>query len=146
MTLCGRRAPGAAADSPRCPPGNSQREAPWPPARGHAARRPVSGEDCHRPGSTTSTDPGRGWTATSPLPRTAHGKSADRAGKTGRSLASPPAQSVSLLMPMSGLDIPFPHTYAFSIRSRWQLEKSGTKRGGVQVIVLSGMNQKMTMI
>ena len=47
----------AAADGPRCPPGNSQREAPWPPARGHAARRPVSGKDCRRPGSTTGTDP-----------------------------------------------------------------------------------------
>jgi hypothetical protein len=61
-------------------------------ARGHAARRPVSGKDCRRPGSTTGTDPGRGRTAPSPVPRTAHGKPADRAGKTGRSLASPPAQ------------------------------------------------------
>ena len=60
---------------------------------GHAARRPVSGKDCRRPGSTTGTDPGRGWTAPSPVPKTAHGKPADRAGKTGRSLASPPAQS-----------------------------------------------------
>jgi hypothetical protein len=38
MTLCGRSAPGAAADSPRCPSGNSQREAPWPLGTGaHAA-------------------------------------------------------------------------------------------------------------
>jgi hypothetical protein len=60
---------------------------------GHAARRPVSGTDCRRPGSTTGTDPGRGRTAPPPVPKTAHGKPADRAGKTGRSLASPPAQS-----------------------------------------------------
>ena len=84
----------AAADSPRRPPGNSQREAPWPPGTGgHARAGPVSGKDCRRPGSTTGTDPGRGWTAPSPVPKTAHGKPADRAGKTGRSLASPPLQS-----------------------------------------------------
>jgi hypothetical protein len=73
-------------------------------ARATPRAGPVSGTDCRRPGSTTGTDPGRGWTATSPVPKTAPGKPADRAGKTGRSLASPPAQPVSLLMPMSGLD------------------------------------------
>jgi len=63
---------------------------------------PVSGKDCRRPGSTTGTDPGRGRAAPPPVPETARGKPADRAGKTGRSLASPPA----LLLPMSGPDIP----------------------------------------
>ena len=79
---------------------------PGPPGTGHAARRSVSGKYCRPPGSTTGTDPGRGRTTTSPVPRTAHGKPADRAGKTGRSLAPPPAQPVSLLLPISGLDIP----------------------------------------
>ena len=71
---------------------------------GHRARGatprvgPVSGKDCRRPGSTTGTDPGRGWTAPSPVPKTAHGKPADRAGKTGRSLASPPAQPVARVL------------------------------------------------
>ena len=85
MTLCGRRAPGgAAADSPRCPPGTSQREAPWPLSTGgHATRGPVSGEDYRRPGSTTRTDPGRGRTATPPVPGTVRGERADRAGTTG---------------------------------------------------------------
>ena len=65
------------------------------PARGALATRarratphagPVSGKDCRRPGSTTGTDPGRGWATPSPVPRTACGKPADRAGKTGHSL------------------------------------------------------------
>ena len=59
---------------------------------GHAARRPGERQGLPRPGSTTGTDPGRGWTAPSPVPKTAHGKPADRAGKTGHSLASPSAQ------------------------------------------------------
>jgi hypothetical protein len=71
--------------------------------RGPMPRRPVSGKDCRRPGSTTGTDPGHSWIAPSPVPKTAHGKPAVRAGKTGRSLASRPAQSVPWcsLMPMT---------------------------------------------
>ena len=58
-------------------------------ARGHAARAgPVMRQGLPRPGSTTGTDPGPGRSATSPAPRTAHGKPADRAGQTGRSPAS----------------------------------------------------------
>jgi hypothetical protein len=119
------------AKSPGTPPGGDDLEAaaahprgggrqPAPPRRATASARrpgnrarvaapragPVSGTDCRRPGSTTGTDPGRGWTAPPPVPETARGKPADRAGKTGRSLASPPAQPVSLLMPVSGPDIP----------------------------------------
>ena len=71
-------------------------------ARGHAARRPMSGTDCRRPGSTTGTGPGRGRTAPPPVPRTACGQPADRAGKPGRSLASPPAQPVSLVLTHAG--------------------------------------------
>jgi hypothetical protein len=60
----------AAADSPRCPAGNSQRRAPWPPGTGATLRvGPVSGKDCHRPGGTTGTDRGRGRTALLPVPR-----------------------------------------------------------------------------
>jgi hypothetical protein len=103
MTLCGRRAPGAAADSPPLPAG--QQPARGALAGGTGPRRASAREGQGLPPARqhTCTDPGRGWTATSPVPRTVHGEAADRAGKTGRSLASP---SVSLLMPMSGLDIP----------------------------------------
>jgi hypothetical protein len=93
----GRRLMPAAqsAESPGTPPGDDDlvrpprtrgggRQPALPvgqqPARGALAtghggptpHRPVSGKDCHRPGSTTGTGPGRGWTATSPVPKTAH--------------------------------------------------------------------------
>ena len=74
---------------------------------GHAARRPGERQGLAAgPAAPPGTDPGRGRTAPSPVPRTTRGKPAVRAGKTGRSLASPPAQPVSLLLPMSGPDIP----------------------------------------
>ncbi len=93
----GRRLTQAAqsAESPGTPPGDDDlvrpprtrgggRQPALPvgqqPARGALATghggstpyRPVSGKDCHRPGTTTGTGPGRGWTATSPVPKTAH--------------------------------------------------------------------------
>ncbi len=74
--------PAGGGRQPALPAGQQPaRGAPGHRARGHAARRPVSGKDCRRPGSTTGTDPGRGWTAPPPVPRTAHGKPADRAGR-----------------------------------------------------------------
>jgi hypothetical protein len=90
---------------PALPAGQQPGEAPWLPGTGgHAARRPGERQGLRRPGSTTGTDPRRGGTAPSPLPKTAHSKPADRAGKTGHSLAPPPAQPPPgcSLMPMSG--------------------------------------------
>jgi len=98
----------AAADSPRCPPGNSQREAPWPLGTGATPRVGLERQGLPPARQHHGTDPGRGWTAPSPVPNPACGKPADRAGKTGHSLASPSTQSPvgCSLMPMSGLDIP----------------------------------------
>ncbi len=74
-----------AADSPRCPPDNSQREAPWPSGTaGHAARRPGERQGLPLARQHHGHRPGRGWPAPSPVPKTAYGKSADRAGTTGR--------------------------------------------------------------
>ena len=104
---CCRRAP-AAAGSPRCPPGSK-------PARGVLATG-HGGPRRARPGGRQGLPParphhghrpGRGWTTPPPVPGTARGKPADRAGKAGRSPASPPPQPVSLLMPVSGLDVPY---------------------------------------
>jgi hypothetical protein len=87
--------PGRRQTSPRCPPGNTQREAPGHRARGHAARRP--GERHGLPparqhhGHKPRTWPVRYVSGRPGLPP---GKPADRAGKTGRSLASPSAQPV----------------------------------------------------
>jgi hypothetical protein len=76
---------GAAAGSPRCPPGNSQREAPRPPGTGPRRAGPVGGKGLpparlhhgHRP----RTWPDRHVAGAQDPP----GKPADRAGQTGRS-------------------------------------------------------------
>ena len=48
----------AAADSPRRPPGNSQREAPWPLGTGATPRAgPVSGKDCPGPAAPRAQTP-----------------------------------------------------------------------------------------
>jgi hypothetical protein len=96
---------------PALPAGHQPARGAWPLGTGGTPRvGPVRGKDCHRPGSATGTDPGRGWTAPSPAPKTPCGKPADRAGKTRPVPSRRRRRSRSpwcSLMLMSGLAIPY---------------------------------------
>ena len=120
--------PGQGGGRQPAPPAGQQ-PAPGALATGHGGPRrigPVSGKDCRRPGSTTGTDPGRGRTAPSPVPRTAHSTLAERSGKTGRSLASPQAQPVSLVLTHAGgAGLTFPYSVAGAREAR-QLRGNGS--------------------
>jgi hypothetical protein len=108
-----------ASTGTRCVHQRRMRDGGRPGQRGIWPASPVSVKDCRRPGSTTGTVSGRSWTATSPVPKTPHGTPAERSGKTGRSLASLPAQPVSLVLTHAGgTGLTFPYSVAGAREAR----------------------------